>query len=117
MCSSIREFGFKIPCLARSDGEVVDGHLRLKAAQKLGILEVPVIRATATVHSAELLDVIVDGGESAKSLNRPGLKRLLELLMNKGEVQAIIIAMLDRLTGERTRDALRHKRAQGYRAG
>jgi ParB-like chromosome segregation protein Spo0J len=27
MCSSISEFGFKIPVLARSDGEVVDGHL------------------------------------------------------------------------------------------
>src|SRR5450755_927191 len=43
MCASIREFGFKIPVLARSDGEVVDGHLRLKAAKKLGIAEVPVI--------------------------------------------------------------------------
>src|ERR1700722_20135189 len=43
MCSSIREFGFKCPVLARSDGEVVDGHLRLKAARKLGITEVPVI--------------------------------------------------------------------------
>jgi hypothetical protein len=36
MCSSIREFGFKCPVLARSDGTVVDGHLRLKAARKLG---------------------------------------------------------------------------------
>src|SRR5438045_2680962 len=36
MCSSIREFGFKIPVLARSDGTVVDRHLRLKAARKLG---------------------------------------------------------------------------------
>ncbi len=43
MVSSIKEFGFKIPCLVRSDGEVVDGHLRLKAARKLGITEVPVI--------------------------------------------------------------------------
>jgi DNA modification methylase len=43
MVASIREFGFKIPVLARSDGEVVDGHLRLKAAKKLGIREVPVI--------------------------------------------------------------------------
>jgi len=43
MCSSIREFGFKVPVLARSDGEVVDGHLRLKAARKLRITEVPVI--------------------------------------------------------------------------
>src|SRR6202521_3065431 len=43
MCSSMREFGFKCPVLARSDGEVVDGHLRIKAARKLGITEVPVI--------------------------------------------------------------------------
>src|SRR5690348_6851865 len=43
MCCSIREFGFKIPVLARSNGGVVDGHLRLKAARKLGITEVPVI--------------------------------------------------------------------------
>src|SRR6266700_2146777 len=43
MCASIREFGFKIPCLVRSDGEVVDGQLQLKAARKLGIPEVPVI--------------------------------------------------------------------------
>ena len=43
MCASIREFGFKIPCLVRSDGELVDGHLRLKAARKLGMTEMPVI--------------------------------------------------------------------------
>src|SRR6202790_4560204 len=43
MCGSIREFGFKCPVLARSDGEIVDGHLRLKAARKLGITEIPVI--------------------------------------------------------------------------
>ncbi len=43
MCGSIQEFGFKIPCLVRGNGEVVDGHLRLKAARKLGIEEVPVI--------------------------------------------------------------------------
>ena len=43
MCASIREFGFKIPCLVRSDGEVVDGDLRLKAARKLGLTQVPVI--------------------------------------------------------------------------
>lgn len=43
MVASMREFGFKIPVLARSDGEVVDGHLRLKAAKKLGITEIPVI--------------------------------------------------------------------------
>src|ERR1700722_6163660 len=126
------------------------------------------IRAMAIVQGAELIDVIVDGGESAKSLNRPGLQRLLGLV-NSGEVNAVIVAKLDRLTrsvkdlcellelfekrkvalisvsesldtgsaagrlvitimgavsqwereaiGERTRDALRHKRSQGRRVG
>ena len=43
MAASITEFGFKIPVLARSNGDVVDGHLRLKAAQKLGLTEIPVV--------------------------------------------------------------------------
>jgi hypothetical protein len=43
MAASIHEFGFKIPILARSNGEIVDGHLRFKAAQKLGLDQVPVI--------------------------------------------------------------------------
>src|SRR5262249_18446976 len=126
------------------------------------------IRAMTTIHNAELVEVIIDGGESAKSLNRPGLQRLLALV-NSGQVQAVIVAKLDRLTrsvkdlcallelfekrkvalisvaesldtaaaagrlvitimaavsqwereaiGERTRDALRHKRSQGHRVG
>src|SRR5438552_10486939 len=55
------------------------------------------IRAMATIHSADLVEVIIDGGESAKSLNRPGLQRLLALI-NGGQVQAVIVAKLDRLT-------------------
>jgi len=43
MAATIQEFGFKVPILARSSGEVVDGDLRLKAAKKLGLSEVPVI--------------------------------------------------------------------------
>lgn len=45
MASAIKEFGFRIPIVAKSDGSVVDGHLRLKAAQKLGLKEVPVALA------------------------------------------------------------------------
>jgi DNA invertase Pin-like site-specific DNA recombinase len=55
------------------------------------------IRAMAVVHGAELLDIIVDGGESAKSLQRPGMERLLALVDTK-KVDTVIIAKLDRLT-------------------
>ena len=47
MCSSIREFGFKVPVLARSDGEVVDGHLRLKAARSCASPRSPSFFATS----------------------------------------------------------------------
>ena len=112
--------------------------------------------------------VIIHGGESAKNLNRPGLKSLLALV-DSSKVEAVIVAKLDRLTrsakdlcsllelfekrgvalvsvaesldtasaagrlvitimaavsqwereaiGERTRDALRHKRTSGERVG
>jgi site-specific DNA recombinase len=126
------------------------------------------IRAMAVVHGADLVDIIVDGGESAKSLKRPGMAKLLAMV-DAGKVQTVIIAKLDRLTrsvrdlcellerferrgvalvsvaesldtgsaagrlvlnimaavsqwereaiGERTRDALKHKRANGERVG
>ncbi len=126
------------------------------------------IRAMALVQGAELTEIIVESGESAKSLNRPGMTKLLALV-DTGTVKAVIAAKLDRLTrsvkdlcellerferrgvalvsvaesldtgsaarrlvlnimaavsqwereaiGERTRDALRHKRNQGERVG
>jgi site-specific DNA-methyltransferase (adenine-specific) len=43
--SWIREFGFRVPILAKSDGTIIDGHLRLKAAKKLGMKELPVTNA------------------------------------------------------------------------
>jgi len=43
MCASIGEFGFAVAMLCRSDGEIVDGHLRFKGAKKLSLLELPVV--------------------------------------------------------------------------
>ena len=43
--NSIKEFGFKVPIVVDSDGVIVAGHTRLKAAKKLGITEVPCIIA------------------------------------------------------------------------
>src|SRR5438445_1670563 len=126
------------------------------------------IRAMATVQGAEIVELIVDGGESSKDLKRPGMERLLALV-DERKVQTVIIAKLDRLTrsvkdlaellerfqqrgvslvsvaesldtgsaagrlvinimtavsqwereaiGERTRDAMNHKRSNGERIG
>ncbi len=55
------------------------------------------IHAMAVVHGAEILDAIVDAGESAKPLNRPGMARLLALV-EAAAVDTVIVAKLDRLT-------------------
>jgi len=55
------------------------------------------VRAMAEVQGVELIELIVDAGESAKSLKRPGAQRLLALV-DAGEVDTVIIYKLDRLT-------------------
>jgi len=126
------------------------------------------IRAMATLQGAEIIELIVDGGESAKNLKRPGMERLLSLV-DRRQIDAVIVAKLDRLTrsvkdlcswlelfekrgvalisvaesldtssaagrlvitimaavsqwereaiGERTRDAMSHKKSNGERVG
>jgi len=51
----------------------------------------------AKLYDLDLVAVIDDAGVSAKTLNRPGLRKALEML-RKGEADGIVIAKLDRLT-------------------
>ena len=45
VAASIREFGFKVPIIIDKDNVIVAGHTRYKAATKLGLKEVPCIKA------------------------------------------------------------------------
>ncbi|MCM1532904.1 MAG: DNA modification methylase [Ruminococcus flavefaciens] len=45
VAASIKEFGFKMPIVIDTDGEIIAGHTRIKAAKKLGLAEVPCIIA------------------------------------------------------------------------
>jgi site-specific DNA-methyltransferase (adenine-specific) len=45
VASSIKNFGFKVPIIIDSQGEIIAGHTRLKAAKKLNIKEVPCLIA------------------------------------------------------------------------
>jgi DNA invertase Pin-like site-specific DNA recombinase len=55
------------------------------------------VAAYAELYDLELLEVIVDAGESAKTLDRPGLQRALGML-KAGEAEALLVLKLDRLT-------------------
>lgn len=45
VAKSIKEFGFQNPMIIKSDGEIICGHTRYKAAKELGLKEVPCIVA------------------------------------------------------------------------
>jgi DNA invertase Pin-like site-specific DNA recombinase len=55
------------------------------------------LTAYAQLYDLELVEVIVDAGVSAKTLDRPGLQRALAMV-RKGQARALLVAKLDRLT-------------------
>ena len=55
------------------------------------------IRAMAEVQDADLVEIITDAGASAKTLRRPGMQKVLDLV-TAGAVDAVIVYKLDRLT-------------------
>ena len=48
IAGSMTEFGWLVPILADSQGNVIAGHGRLLAARQLGLTEVPVVLVAAT---------------------------------------------------------------------
>src|SRR5262249_15317984 len=55
------------------------------------------LTAYASLYDLTVVEVITDAGESAKSLNRPGLQRALAML-RRGEADGLAVVKLDRLT-------------------
>lgn len=45
VANSIKEFGFKVPIIVDKNNVIITGHTRLKAAKRLKMKEVPVIKA------------------------------------------------------------------------
>ncbi len=54
-------------------------------------------RAYAALYGLELVDVVIDAGVSAKSLDRPGLREALAKLDDR-QADGLLVAKLDRLT-------------------
>ena len=55
------------------------------------------VEAYAKLYDLELVEVIVDAGASAKTLDRPGLGKALGMLKSK-KAEALLVVKLDRLT-------------------
>jgi site-specific DNA recombinase len=55
------------------------------------------VEAYASLYDLDVVDVVVDAGVSAKTLDRPGLNRALAMLKS-GQADALLVVKLDRLT-------------------
>ncbi|MBI5535580.1 MAG: recombinase family protein [Deltaproteobacteria bacterium] len=55
------------------------------------------LEAYASLYDLQIVECIVDAGVSAKTLDRPGLARALDLLRT-GKADALLVVKLDRLT-------------------
>ena len=55
------------------------------------------VEAYASLYDLDLVAIVEDAGASAKTLNRPGLDRVLAML-RKGDAEAVLVVKLDRLT-------------------
>lgn len=66
------------------------------------------LRQYCDLYGHDLAEVVIDAGQSAKTLNRPGLAKVLASL-EAGEVEGVVILKLDRLT----RTIGGHTNAQG----
>src|SRR5216684_1876071 len=51
----------------------------------------------ADLYDLNIVEVVIDAGVSAKTLDRPGLERALGLLKS-GKAEALLVVKLDRLT-------------------
>ena len=60
IAASIREWGWTMPILVDEDGNVIAGHGRIMAAQKLGIADVPCMTATGWSEAKRRAYVIAD---------------------------------------------------------
>ncbi len=85
MAATIKEFGFRVPMIVRSDGELIDGHLRLKAARVLGLQTLPVVVADdLTEVQIRALRIAVNQAATWAEWDMPMLKQEMAALDQTG---------------------------------
>lgn len=82
--ASIKEWGWTIPVLVDETGQIIAGHGRVLAAQKLGFTEVPVMIATGWTEAQKRAYVIAD---NKLALNSDWDREMLRLEL--GELKTI----------------------------
>ncbi|MEO6596465.1 MAG: ParB N-terminal domain-containing protein [Planctomycetota bacterium] len=89
VAASIRRFGWQQPIVARRSGEVVAGTTRLKAAQSLGMTEVPVWWFEGSDLDAVAFNIADNRTHSFSEFDEPVLAALLQQLKAEDSLDGV----------------------------
>ena len=89
VASSLRRFGWQQPIVAKRSGEVIAGNTRLKAAQELGMDEVPVWWFEGTDLDATAFSIADNRSGEHSEWNDPELVKLLEALRVEDALEGV----------------------------
>jgi ParB/RepB/Spo0J family partition protein len=92
VANSIKKFGFLVPIIVNKDNVIIDGHQRLKAADLLGIEEVPVVKLDVDKIDAKLLKQIMNKlkGTHDFDLDLEEYKAILEAQGNLDSLKELV---------------------------
>jgi ParB-like chromosome segregation protein Spo0J len=89
VAASIRRFGFRQPIVARPSGEVIAGNTRLKAAQSLGLSEVPVAWFDGSDLDATAYAIADNRTHEVAEWDDASLARILEELGGEDALEGV----------------------------
>ncbi|MBL8726651.1 MAG: DNA modification methylase [Planctomycetes bacterium] len=89
VAASLRRFGWQQPIVARRSGEVIAGNTRLKAAQELGMSEVPVWWFDGTDLDATAFAIADNRTHEFAEWNDAELARLLDQLRREDSLDGV----------------------------
>ncbi len=89
VAASIRRFGWHQPIVARRTGEVIAGNTRLKAAQSLGMTEVPVWWFDGSDIDAIAYTIADNRTATFAENDEPALAKLLEALRAEDSLEGV----------------------------
>jgi DNA modification methylase len=89
LVASIRRFGWQQPIVAKRSGEVIAGNTRLKAAQSLGLTEVPVVWFEGSELDAVAYAIADNKTHEFAEWDEPALAKILEQLRSEDSLEGI----------------------------
>jgi DNA modification methylase len=89
VAASLRRFGFQQPIVAKPSGEVIAGNTRLKAAQSLGLAEVPVVWFAGSDLDATAYAIADNRTHEMSDWDEDALSKILEHLRSEDSLEGV----------------------------